>query len=109
MKHIKFRGVPQQSVAVVTVEQFQKLDEKITKILETLDSGVKKSTHAILNEYMKKCDAMEILDKKATWMWEKEKEGVLRPYKIGKRSTFYKVQDIIDLIENSKTTGSCQE
>lgn len=103
----KNRNQPSQGVAVVTVEQFQKLDEKMNRILEALNSGPKNSTHAILNEYMKKEDAMEILDKKATWMWEKEGEGLLVPYKIGKGSTFYKVQNIIDLIENSKQEPTC--
>jgi len=95
------RNEPPQSVAVVTVEQFQKLDEKINKILEAINSGSTNPLSKVHDEYIKKEDAMELLGKKTTWMWEKEREGLLKPYKIG-RKTLYKLNDLRELIENSK-------
>jgi hypothetical protein len=75
--------------------------ERIIKILEKIEKSfaeIEGKTQPILGEYIPQTVAMEKLDRKETWFYERRKNGKLPGTKVG-RSYYYRIEDLDDYIK----------
>jgi len=56
-------------------------------------------------EYISRKRAAEILHVDESTLWRWDRDGILKPHKVGKRRTLYKTEDVMNVLENGKKHG----
>jgi lipoate-protein ligase B len=83
------------SFHLISDEVIDTLVAKQDKILALLEA----KKEVTLNGYVKEKQAMELINKKATWFWQMRKTGQLAFIKIG-QTIYYKLDDLNSLFQS---------
>jgi hypothetical protein len=81
----------------------EELLQKLTRIEKAIQS--QKNDGKGLGDFITEKEAMKLLDKGATWFWNKRQSGELTGKKAG-NSWYYKQSDILKFIENGKSQAN---
>ena len=86
---------PKASLYMIPEDVLDTLVAKQDRILELLEA----KKEAALNGYVTEKQAMELINKKATWFWQMRKTGQLAFKKIGK-TIYYSLEALNSLLNN---------
>jgi len=88
-------NVNPQQLVLLPASDFEELLIKQDQALAMLNS---KKSSSPFDDYVTQAEAITILNKKSTWLWQKRKAGQLNFKKIG-RTVYYKKEDIFNLLQ----------
>jgi hypothetical protein len=89
------------SYFVIPEDFLAKISEKQDLIIAILEDSRKKK----LNGYINEMEARSLFNKKATWFWQKRREGLLPFSRIG-RTIYYSMEDLERILKESKTKSN---